>query len=71
MQYPSSFDDGRPSFDHEVARQLVGKRVLIGVTAAVSLPTSDPDPTRPSVSDRSREPRPRITYRRQQGQVIN
>ena len=32
MQYPPSFDDGRPPFDHAVARQLVGKRVLIGMT---------------------------------------
>jgi hypothetical protein len=34
LQHSPSFDDGSPPFDHDVARQLVGKRVLIGMTFA-------------------------------------
>jgi hypothetical protein len=32
MQHPPSYDDGRPPFDDAFARELVGKRVLVGVT---------------------------------------
>jgi hypothetical protein len=32
MEHPPSFDDGRPQFDHYVARELIGKHVLVGVT---------------------------------------
>ena len=32
MQHPAHFDDGRPPFDQALARQLVGKYVLVGVT---------------------------------------
>jgi hypothetical protein len=30
--HPPSFDDGRPSFDNEVANRLIGKLVLVGIT---------------------------------------
>ena len=33
MEHPPSFDDGRPPFDHFFARELMGKHVLVGVTA--------------------------------------
>ena len=32
MEHPPSFDDGRPPFDHALAREVMGKYVLIGVT---------------------------------------
>jgi hypothetical protein len=32
MSHPPYFDDGPPTFDSEFAQQLIGKRVLIGVT---------------------------------------
>jgi hypothetical protein len=32
MQHPPSFDDGRPPFDADFARGLIGKCVLVGVT---------------------------------------
>lgn len=32
MSHPPDFDDGRPAFDSEFARGLIGKRVLVGVT---------------------------------------
>jgi len=32
MEYPPSFDDGRPPFDHEFGKELLGKYVLVGLT---------------------------------------
>jgi hypothetical protein len=32
MELPPSFDDGRPPFDRGLARELMGKHVLVGVT---------------------------------------
>jgi hypothetical protein len=32
MAHPPSFDDGHPPFDHGFAEELIGKRVLVGVT---------------------------------------
>jgi hypothetical protein len=32
MKTPPSFDDGRPSFKHAFATQLIGKHALIGIT---------------------------------------
>ncbi len=32
MQHPAHFEDGRPSFDHAFARELIGKYVLVGIT---------------------------------------
>lgn len=33
VEHSPSFDDGRPSFDHFFAKELLGKHVLAGVTA--------------------------------------
>lgn len=32
MELPPSFDDGRPPFDTSIARELLGKYVLVGIT---------------------------------------
>lgn len=32
MEHPPSFDDGRPPFDHDLAKALIGKHVLVSIT---------------------------------------
>lgn len=32
MEHTPSFDDGRPEFDHVLAKELVGKHLLVGLT---------------------------------------
>ncbi len=32
MEHPPSFDDRRPPFDHDFAKGLIGKHVVVGIT---------------------------------------
>lgn len=32
MEHPPSFADGRPPFAHHLAKTLIGKHVLVGIT---------------------------------------
>ena len=32
MEHPPSFDDGRPEFDHVLAKEIQGKHILVGIT---------------------------------------
>jgi hypothetical protein len=32
MEHPPSYDDGRPPFDIQFANELIGKRILVGIT---------------------------------------